>query len=149
METINLHESTVHHGRNIKRVRRMKNINQEVIADAVCMSQQTVSRYESMKEIDDEILGRFAKALNIPLEQLKNMEEDAPVIYIENNSFENENTGNGTINSNSGIKDVSANYYNPIEKVTELYERLLQAEKEKNESLEKRLSFIEETFTNK
>lgn len=147
METINLHESTIHHGHNIKRVRRLKDMNQDVLADTVCMSQQTVSRYEAMKEIDDEILERFAKALDIPVEQLKKTEENAPMFYIENNTFENENTGSGIINS--GLQDVNANYYNPIEKVTELYERLLQSEKEKYESLEKRLSAMEEVLKNK
>lgn len=149
METINLHESTIHHGHNIKRVRRLKDMNQDVLADTVSMSQQTVSRYEAMKEIDDEILVRFAKALDIPVEQLKNTEENAPMIYIENNNFESENTGSGTINTAAGIQDVDANYYNPIEKVTELYERLLQSEKEKYESLEKRLSAMEEVLKNK
>ena len=34
-----------------------------------------------MKVIDDEMLQRFARALNVPFDYLKTLEEDAPVSY--------------------------------------------------------------------
>lgn len=61
------------------------------------------------------------------------------MIFIENNNIENKN---GTNNSTFSY-DNSTNHYNPIDKITELYERLLKTEQKKNLSLEERLSALE------
>lgn len=143
-EEITLTDS-VHHGRNIRHTRKRKGIQQEVLANNVNLSQQTVSRYESMQVIDDEMLTRFAAALEVPMESLKYREESMPIISFENNKFDNNDkaTGIGSIGSGG---DNSTNHFNPVEKIVELYERLLQTEKEKNESLEKRLTDLEKKF---
>jgi len=39
----------IHHGRNVKRLREMFGLKQDVLADVIGVSQQTVSRYESRK----------------------------------------------------------------------------------------------------
>ncbi len=140
METDTMYDEKVHHGHNIRYARKRKGISQEEIAAKVSMSQQTVSRYESMGLIDDEILCRFAEALEIPVEYFKTREEGSPSIMFDSNSFENENSA-FTVGS---IGDNSTMHFNPIEKIVELYERLLKAEKERNESLEKRLSALEQ-----
>lgn len=136
----------VHHGHNIKRIRQKQGLKQDAMAVLVNMSQQTVSRYESMKVIDLEILNRFAKALKVPVELLENMEEDAPSVFIEN--ITNNNNGEKTYTNNSvgtqEYTDDSQNTFNPIEKITELYERLLQEEKDRNKVLEERISALEQ-----
>lgn len=139
METDTIYDEKVHHGHNIRYARKRKGISQEEMAEKVNMSQQTVSRYESMGLIDDEILCRFAEALEVPVEYFKTREEGSPSIMFEGNSFEN----NASIVGSIG-EDHSTLHFNPVEKIVELYERLLKAEKERNESLEKRLVALEQ-----
>ncbi|WP_165042670.1 helix-turn-helix domain-containing protein [Dysgonomonas sp. ZJ709] len=147
METNKISTDKIHHGRNIKRVRESKGIKQDVMANMVSLSQQSVSRYECQKEIDDETLQKFADALGVTADMLKEM-PDPMCIIIENNTFEN--------NDNVSIDNLGEDYdkensynFNPIDKVVELYERLLKAEQEKNTTLEDRLSKIEEKLKEK
>lgn len=95
-------------------------MKQESLAHYLGISQQAVSRMEKSETIDDEKLEQVAKALGVSKEAIRNFNEDTVIFNIEN------------------MNDSSANYqyhFNPLEKVVELYERLLQAEKEKNEAL--------------
>jgi hypothetical protein len=67
------------------------------------------------------------------VEAIKNFSDENVINYF-NNFYDNSTGGNGIFNSN--------NYnctFNPLDKVVELYERLVQAEKDKNEYLEKLL----------
>ncbi len=118
----------VHHGRNIKRLRDMLGVKQEYIANELNMTQQAVSKLEQKELIEDEILERVSKVLSIPLDAIKNLNEDATTSYI--NTFYN-NQGNGFIANNYT--------FNPIDKIVDLYERLLAAEKDKVAMLEKLL----------
>ncbi|WP_165026608.1 helix-turn-helix domain-containing protein [Dysgonomonas sp. ZJ279] len=132
MKTENLSIKRVHHGHNIRDIRRGKGIKQEAMADMVHLSQQTVSRYESAQVIDDEMLERFAKALDVSVEEIKTTEEETNNnYYIENNTFSD---------SSSGI----LYNYTPVKEIielcnqkVELYERLLEVEKGKITWLEK------------
>ena len=63
----------VHHGHNIRRTRIEKNIKQDALAALVNMTQPNVSKYEKMRVIEDEMLNRFARALNVPVEYRKRM----------------------------------------------------------------------------
>ncbi|WP_303925634.1 helix-turn-helix domain-containing protein [Draconibacterium sediminis] len=118
----------VHHGRNIKRLREMLGVKQEFIANELNMTQQAISKLEQKEKIEDEILERVSKVLNIPLDAIKNLNEEATTNYI--NTFYN-NQGNGFFANNVT--------FNPIDKIVDLYERLLAAEKDKVAMLEKLL----------
>ncbi|MEP6928682.1 MAG: helix-turn-helix transcriptional regulator [Flavobacterium sp.] len=121
-----------HIGRNISRIRELKGMKQEALAIAIGISQQTVSNLEASETIDEEKLNQIAKALEVTVEAIKNFSEDAVFNYfnnIYNNDFSN-STGAIPINPNNCT-------FNPLDKVVELYERLVQAEKDKNEYLEK------------
>ena len=132
----------VNHGLNIKRLRLRQGLKQDTMASLVNLSQQTVSRYESMREIDNEMLERFAKALKVPVELIETMEEgDSPLIFVENNTF-TETDNKAPINNMIGLENTANNY--PIEQVTELLERILKEEKANNAALEKRLTDLEE-----
>lgn len=75
-------------------------------------------------------MGKVAKILIVPEEAIKNFSEEAAVTYFNafnDNSFAN---SNGAFSPNNCT-------FNPLEKVVELYERMLQTEKEKNELLKK------------
>jgi len=115
-------EKRVHEGRNVKRIREIMGIKQDTLAIDLGLSQQSVSLLEQRESIDPELLEKVAKVLKVPVEAIKNFDEAATVNYIAN-----------TFNGNSG------NYmnFNPLDKVVELYERLLASEREKVELLEK------------
>lgn len=152
-EDVVIENSRIHHGRNIRRTREDKGIGQTQLAELVHLSQPTVSRYEMAKSIDDDILSRFARALDVPVEYLKTLEENAQTIIFENN-----NTVTNSDHAVSSIGDhneaeesnfKSAPVINPLDKVSELYERLLDKEKEKVAALEKRVRELEEKYEGK
>lgn len=148
METGKIGNLKVHHGRNIRRVRMEKNIKQEVLSEKVNMSQPTVSRYENMKVIDEETLQRFAKALNVPIDYLETLEEDAPTVVFENNTINNSDQGGA--NTQVGFTQEENNtsaHFNPIEKIAELYERLLKEKDDKIATFEKRLDEMEKRLS--
>jgi transcriptional regulator with XRE-family HTH domain len=122
-----------HIGRKISRIRELKDMKQEALAQALGTNQQAVSAMENSENIDEEKLKEVAKALGVTVEAIKNFSEENVINYF-NNFYDNSTGGNGIFNSN--------NYnctFNPLDKVVELYERLVQAEKDKNEYLEKLL----------
>lgn len=55
----------VHHGRNIKRLREMLGVKQEFIANELNMTQQAISKLEQKEEVEDEVLEKVAKVLNV------------------------------------------------------------------------------------
>ncbi|PBI89009.1 helix-turn-helix protein [Flavobacterium sp. ACN2] len=130
-----------HIGRKISRIRELKDMKQEALAQALGMSQQSVSAMENSETVDEEKLKEVAKALGMTVEAIKNFSEENMINYF-NNFYDNSSGGNGIFNSN--------NYnctFNPLDKLVEvyaekekLYERLLQSEKDKNEYLEKLLN---------
>ena len=134
-------EKNTHHGHAIKRIRKSMGVKQESLAVDMGITQALVSMYEQKKEIDDEMIARFAKALNVDPQLIKELEEDPLTIIIEQNTFEN-----GSSNNVTGCGDNVNNIYNPIEKIIELsnekqalYERMLKLEQEKVALLEKLL----------
>ena len=155
METEELTIGRVHHGRNIRRTRIEKNMNQEGLSELVHLSQPAVSKYEKMKVIDDEMLQRFARALNVPFDYLKTLEEYSQTVVFENNTVNNSEQSAGWANISMGIvksdtedsiNDSRVNNFNPIDKITELYERLLKEKDEKYAALERRLQNIEKSL---
>jgi len=130
---------TIHHGRNIKRFREMLGFKQEGLAIELGddWNQQKISLLEQKEVVDDALLSQVAEVLKVPAEAIKNFDEEAAIYNIQNN-YEGSNTGA------SGIGNQIQNCtFNPLEKYIEameenkkLYERLLQAEKEKNDILQ-------------
>lgn len=119
-----------HIGRKISRIRELRDMKQEALAQALGMSQQTVSAIENSETIEEEKLIEIAKALGVTAEAIKSFSEENMITYF--NTF-NDSQGNfGNFGNNSCN-------FNPLDKVVELYERLVQTEKEKVEYLEKLL----------
>ncbi|MFH7018242.1 helix-turn-helix domain-containing protein [Flavobacterium sp. FlaQc-47] len=125
-----------HIGRKISRIRELRDMKQEALAQALGISQQTISAIENSETIDDERLIDVAKALGVSVEALKNFSDEAAINYF-NNFYDNSAKGQILNNSCSNLT------FNPIDKLMEvyqekeaLYERLLQSEKERNEQLE-------------
>lgn len=120
-----------HIGRNISRIRELRGMKQEALAFAIGLSQQSVSNIEGSENVDDEKLTAIAEVLGVSAEAIKNY-SDETVLNVINNTF--------TSNDNSTINGVNLQpNFNPLDKILELYERLVQVEKEKIEYLERLL----------
>ncbi|MCV9932957.1 helix-turn-helix domain-containing protein [Flavobacterium sp. LS1R47] len=120
-----------HIGRNISRIRELRGMKQEALADAIGVSQQSISNIEASETVDPEKLTEIAKILGVTVEALENFTEES-VFNFFNNFYDN--------SSNTGAQGNTQNNhctFNPLDKVVELYERLVQAEKDKVEFLEK------------
>lgn len=119
-------------GRNISRIRELRGMKQGALADAIGTSQQTISSIETSETVDFEKLVQIAKALGVTVEAIENFTEES-VFNFFNNFYDNSanNGAQGSGNTNNTCT------FNPLDKVIELYERLVQAEKEKVEYLEK------------
>ncbi|GAA3726467.1 MULTISPECIES: helix-turn-helix domain-containing protein [Flavobacterium] len=120
-----------HIGRQISRIRELKDMKQEALAQALGISQQSVSAIENSETIDDAKLAEVAKALGVSAEAIKNFTEENMINYF--NNFYDNSTSTGI----NGMFNPTHCTFNPLDKVVELYERLVLAEKEKNEYLEK------------
>lgn len=114
-----------HIGRNVQRVRVYMGVKQEALAADLGMSQNAVSKIEQQDEIEDSMLSKIAGALGVSPEVIKDFDLEK-VIYNINNIRDN--------TFQEGATSI-AQQFNPVEKIVELYERLLKSEKEKNEVL--------------
>lgn len=117
-----------HIGRNISRIRELRGMKQEALAVAIGMSQQTISNIEGSETIEDSLLEKISSALNVSSEGIREFSEET-VFNIINNTFTDSSS-----NNNNYLCSI-----NPLDKILELYERLLKAEKEKLEYVEKLL----------
>ena len=125
-----------HIGRKISRIRELRGMKQEALAAELGMSQQSVSHLEQSETIEDEKLEKVAKALGVTKEGIANFSEEA-VFNIIGNTVTN--------NDNAAFFNYQPSF-NPIDKLIasydenkKLYERLLEAEKEKVKYLEELL----------
>ena len=124
-----------HIGRNISRIRELKDMKQDALAFALGITQQTISNIENSETVDEQRLIEIAKALEVSVEAIKNFSDEAVFNYF--------NTFNDAVSNSSFGQGANNNYdctFNPLDKVVELYERLVQAEKDKVEYLEKLLN---------
>ncbi|WP_324760285.1 helix-turn-helix domain-containing protein [Sphingobacterium thalpophilum] len=127
--------TTNHIGRKISRIRELRGMKQEALAFELGISQQAVSNMERNAEIEANLLIQVAEALGVTPEAIENFDEEA-VFNIINNTYHNTSSDNSTLIASS------VNYqptFNTADKIVELYERLLEAEKSKVEYLERLL----------
>lgn len=107
-------EPTLHIGRKISKIRELRGMKQETLATELGISQQAISKIEQSTEVEEDALIKIAKVLGVTVEGLKHFTEDS--VFNNINNFHDNSIQNN---------------FNPIEKVIELYERLLQSEREK------------------
>ena len=120
-------------GYSVKRIREVLGIKQEDLAERLGLSQRSVSKIEQTDVLKEEQLEKIAKALNVPIEAIKNFNEERTVNIIAN-TYQDE------------AVSYAVHYkctFNPLEKVVSLYdekvellERMLRAEQEKVALLE-------------
>jgi transcriptional regulator with XRE-family HTH domain len=121
METLNQPQK-MHIGRKICRIREIRGIKQEALAQELGITQQQVSRLEQSETVEEEVLEQIAKVLGVTSDAIHKFNEEA-VFNIINNTFSDNSS-----NNNNYLCTI-----NPLEKIIELYERLLASEREKVE----------------
>lgn len=122
-----------HIGRKIARIRELRGMKQETLAEELGISQQSISHLEQSEFLEDDKLERVAKVLGVTREGIENFSEEA-VFNIIGNTVTN--------HDNASLFCYQPNF-NPLDKLVEayeenkkLYERLVQAEKDKIDYLE-------------
>lgn len=117
-------------GQKVERIRMFRGIKQEYLASKLGISQPQVSKIEQQEEIEEDLLKQIADILGVTPEAIKNF-DDEKITYNINNYYDIHDI---EIKDNASSNFV-AQQFNPIEKITELYERLLTSEREKIELL--------------
>lgn len=121
--------SSTHIGRKISRLRELRGWKQESLAAELGVSQQAISKMEQSEKIEDQVLERISKALDIPVEGIKNFDENSIIQTIQNNYDHSTGHLNCTLNPLDKLMEA-------IEENRKLYERLLASEREKIEWLQ-------------
>lgn len=121
----------IHQGRNVKRFREMLGIKQDALAYELGddWNQQKVSLLEQKETIEAGLLRQISAILKIPVEAIENFDEEQ-VVSIISNTF-------NTHDQSNGVNVYPTFNFNPLDKMVELYERMLQQQREMIEKLER------------
>jgi len=121
----------VHEGRNVKRFREMMGIKQDALARELGQdwNQQKISLLEQKESIGSPLLEQVAAILKVPVEAIRSFDEDTALVNIQNN-YEGANNG---VTNVAAYQKYEQCTFNPLDKVMELFERLLESEREKTQ----------------
>lgn len=125
-----------HIGHNVQMVRMYFGVKQEALATDLGISQPEVSKIENQEEIEEGLLSQIADVLGVSSELIRNFDEEKAIYNINNirdNTFEQGFTSISQLEH--GATSITQQINNPLDKIVELYERLLQSEREKIELL--------------
>lgn len=111
----------IHIGQNVQRVRMYFGVKQEALAANLGINQQEISRIEQQDKIEEETLSQIADALGTCPEVIKDFDVESTINNINN-------IGDDTFEQSSPS---ITQQFHLLEKIIELYERLLQSEREK------------------
>ena len=121
-------ENRRHVGRNLQRIRVYLGMKQEALAADLGVNQQVISKIEKQEEIEEDFLKRIAEVLGISEEVIKDFDVEKTIF---NNNYKDANISEGAT-TYAIVQQI-----NPLEKIVELYERLLKSEQDKIEILKK------------
>ncbi len=95
-------------------------------------NQKKISLLEQKHVVEEALLQKISEVMKIPVEAFQNFDEEA-AINIISNTFNNHDHSSpqfaSVINNSSS--------FNPLDKMVELYERIIQQQKETIEKLER------------
>jgi len=111
-----------HIGRKIYQIRVLRGMKQDALAFEMGVSQQLISKIEQSETVDEDLLMKIAEILGVTKEGIEAFSDES--IFNNINNFHDNSIQNNI---------------NPIDKIVEVYERLLASEREKVEILEKLL----------
>ena len=121
-------ENRRHVGRNLQRIRVYLGMKQEALAADLGVNQQVISKIEKQEEIEEGFLKRIAEVLGISEEVIKDFDVEKTIFNIKDANI-----------SEGATTYAIVQQINPLEKIVELYERLLKSEQDKIEILKKHM----------
>ena len=124
-------ENQRHVGRNLQRIRVYLGMKQEALAADLGVNQQIISEIEKQEEIEEGFLKRIAEVLGISEEVIKDFDVEKTIFNINHHNYKDANISEGAT-TYAIVQQI-----NPLEKIVELYERLLKSEQDKIEILKK------------
>ncbi|MGR3857934.1 helix-turn-helix transcriptional regulator [Chryseobacterium indologenes] len=121
----------IHQGRNIKRFREMLGIKQEALAFELGddWNQKKVSLLEQKETVESDVLAQVAQILKVPAEAIENFDEEQAINIISNTATFDHCQQPAFFNNQPT--------FNPLDKMIELYERMLKQQQEMIDKLEK------------
>lgn len=131
METVE-YSPSLHIGRKIERVRKLRGMTQSELGDTLGITKQAVSKMEQAEKIEDEKIKQVADALGVTEEGLKKFNEES-ILYYTYNFYEN----SGVTAASIGAHNIENLNNFPIEKTIEMFEKLLRKENEKFERIKR------------
>ena len=126
-------ENRRHVGRNLQRIRVYLGMKQEALAADLGVNQQVISKIEKQEEIEEGFLKRIAEVLGISEEVIKDFDVEKTIFNINHHNYKDANISEGATTY------AIVQQKNPLEKIVELYERLLKSEQDKIEILKKHM----------
>lgn len=124
-------ENRRHVRRNLQRIRVYLGMKQEALAADLGVNQQVISKIEKQEEIEEGFLKRIAEVLGISEEVIKDFDVEKTIFNINHHNYKDANISEGAT-TYAIVQQI-----NPLEKIVELYERLLKSEQDKIEILKK------------
>ena len=124
-------ENRRHVGRNLQRIRVYLGMKQEALAADLGVNQQIISKIEKQEEIEEGFLKRIAEVLGGSEEVIKDFDVEKTIFNINHHNYKDANISEGAT-TYAIVQQI-----NPLEKIVELYERLLKSEQDKIEILKK------------
>ena len=131
---------TIHQGRNVKRFREMFGLKQEGLAYELGeeWNQKRISLLEAKEEIDDALLEQIATALKVPVDVIKNFDEQT-AINVFTNSVTNHDNGSGAVFNYQPTFNLIDKWVEALEENKNLYTALLKEKDEKIALMERLL----------
>lgn len=134
----------IHIGQNIRRIRELRGLKQDALGFELGISQKRVSHLEHQGNLPEDVLLQIANVLEVSPQVIQQFTEEAFIDYCENianppadNTAEVEPEDKAPLNPSHF--PLQASLITHHDKIVELYERLLQAEREKLAYAEKML----------
>jgi transcriptional regulator with XRE-family HTH domain len=130
-------KTKVHLGRNVGRIREIIGMKQIVLAEKTGMSQQNISKLEQSEDIPEETLDKLAKGLGVTAEFIKTFNEERAIYNIQTNNSFHDNSANSSQHYKPTFNNSS------VDKLVEVLQQFIDLEKQKIETLERRLEELE------
>jgi len=134
-------ERIIHQGRNVKRFREMLGIKQEALAIELGedWNQRKISILEQKEEVDAEVLERIANYLKVPVDAIKNFNEQTAINFISN-----------TFHDTNGLINYSPSFnINPFDKWMEAMEEIKQLHSSLIQEKDARIAVLERMVNKK
>lgn len=131
-------EKKIHEGRNIKRFREMLGIKQDALAWELGedWNQKKVSLMEAREQVEEDLLGRVASILKIPVEAFKTFDEEQMITIIQNTITSNNDNAVGFSYNHQPT-------FNPLDKLMEAFEEVKRLNAEVITAKEEQIKLLE------